>query len=134
MIHPWTIFLTSEMQAAARALQGKPKDPIGALEHLFTVQCNIEAEDRDMVLYNKIKKEPYRIHSAESNRQRARHMRTSMPAYWKWYDQTAQLLIKKGYISGEKYNTVMPTAGDKKSGKQDYDPIPAEMANVVREK
>lgn len=133
MIHPWTTFLTGEMQAAVKALQAKPKDPLGALDHLFAVHCSIDEADRDTTLFNKIKREPYKIRGNESNRQMRRHMKTSMSAYWRWYDETAQLLIKKGYISGEKYKTATPTAGDKKSGKGKHEPLPEVMSSRIEE-
>ena len=113
LIHPVTAKIVNHMDRANLLLQQTKY--VESLKAMRGVIAFMDQKDVPDQLHTKIRQEPYKIQSSESNRQRERHATTSEAAYWKWYIELDQVLYDKGYYTMEKFGKFHDPSKGRKS-------------------
>jgi len=113
LIHPVTAAIVKNMERANLLLQQEKY--VESLKAMRGVIAFMDQKDVPDALHTKIRQEPYKILSSESNRQRVRHATTAAPAYWKWYIELDEVLYDKGYYTMEKFGKFHDPSQGRKS-------------------
>jgi len=132
-IHPHTMSILKTMEVAEEKMRAG--DRAAAMEALTAALGKVKPADRPEELEAEINRERALLAQLlPTPTERNKRMRVNVTYYEELTGEAWALLWEKGYLSGDAYKVVTPTAMDNKSGAVKGPPLPAIMSSRLEKK